>query len=72
MSAYVCPFSSGREAFFKLSCMIREEREGKIPFVWLGMANTWVFPALKEEREKVMQPKRTRECVRTDAFLMHI
>jgi hypothetical protein len=26
------------------------EREEKIPFMWLGMTNTWVFPALNEER----------------------
>jgi hypothetical protein len=30
--------------------MIREEREEKIPFVWLGIPSTWVCHTLKEDR----------------------
>jgi hypothetical protein len=55
--------------------MIREEREAKIHFLWLGMASTWSYPALKEEREGAMQPNRMQRTlgrVRTDAFLAYI
>jgi hypothetical protein len=30
--------------------LIMKKREKRIPFVWLEVANTWVCPALKEER----------------------
>jgi hypothetical protein len=62
-----------------LPCMIREEREAKIHFLWLGMASTWSYPALKEEREGAMQPNRMQTDTRTcshrripDVYLIHV
>jgi hypothetical protein len=48
-----------------LPCMIREQRETKISFLWLEIASTWPNPALKEEREGVMQSNRTQTNTRT-------